>query len=373
MTDALDGEIREICSHAISEKVFPGCAIAVRDGDEKREWCFGSLSYEISMPVSRGTLYDIASITKMIVSLAILRLIELEELRLDSLITEFLSFGHADARKVTIRDLLTYSVYFKISKQLQEYEVWMKERKGWKLWRRRFLTEAIPHIAPCDKPAYSNISPLVLGFILERIACAPLDHALKTIVFEPLSIFDTVYHPKDGLSEENAERCIAPTERSIPIGTPHDPLARLFGPKLIAASGLFSTIGDVLKIGELVSAGRTKYGEVFLSQMVHRDMLERHTGKEHSFGFGLGVFKFASDYLQEHSWFTESAGLMTGAPGCLVAGCPRTEGHEKMAVAILSNAIHPEETKIEIDGHPPIYGVRRELIKAFLDWSQSRR
>ena len=66
---------------------------------------------------------------------------------------------------------------------------------------------------------YSDLGADVLGFVIEAVAGASLDHFLHDRVFEPLGMNDTFFRPADSVVYR-----VAPTEIAPPRGYPLWPL-----------------------------------------------------------------------------------------------------------------------------------------------------
>jgi CubicO group peptidase (beta-lactamase class C family) len=94
---------------------LPGLSIGILH-DQELVWAagFGRAGLEPARPATPGTLYRIASITKLFTSTAILQLRDAGKLRLDDPLVEHLPWfrigrAHAEAPETTIRHLLTHT------------------------------------------------------------------------------------------------------------------------------------------------------------------------------------------------------------------------------------------------------------------------
>ena len=103
-----------LMARALEERVFPGGVLVVlRAGRAALARPFGRLTYSpASPPVTLATVYDLASLTKVIVTTTLaMQLVEAGALDLDRPVDSYLpEFSEGDARKprVSIRDLLTH-------------------------------------------------------------------------------------------------------------------------------------------------------------------------------------------------------------------------------------------------------------------------
>jgi methyl acetate hydrolase len=156
---------------------------------------------DIAMPV--GAIFAIASMTKPVTSVAIMRLVEEGKLKLDDPVSKYLAgfdnlrvitkFNEKDAtyetrpakRPMTIRHLLTHTsgIGYDFSNAI-EHRLIEKTRKD--EWELPLLND------PGDKWHYSA-STAVLGMIVEKISGEPLEAYFQKNIFEPLGMVDTSY------------------------------------------------------------------------------------------------------------------------------------------------------------------------------------
>jgi CubicO group peptidase (beta-lactamase class C family) len=221
---------------------------------------FGQFTYEPdSPPATSATLFDLASITKVIATTSMAMLLyERGLLKLDAPVTEtvpeFLadSCGTPDSRRrdVTFRMLLAHS------SGLPAYEkLFLKAHSRDDLLLSAFTTSLSAD--PGARAEYSDIGFILLGAALERIAGASLDKFCQREVFDPLSMINTTFHPS-----ADAARKIPPTaddrafRKKIIQGEVHDENASAL--KGVAGhAGLFSTTGDLTRFARaMVHGGR---------------------------------------------------------------------------------------------------------------------
>jgi len=102
----------DILTNAIEERIFPGCvALAAQRGQILLHHAYGRFDYTEESPALKpDTLYDLASLTKVLATTpAIMLLVEQGELRLDHTLGDFYPQLQGDAKaSVTIADLLSH-------------------------------------------------------------------------------------------------------------------------------------------------------------------------------------------------------------------------------------------------------------------------
>jgi CubicO group peptidase (beta-lactamase class C family) len=197
--------------------------------------------------VERSTLFDLASLTKVVATTAMLMLLYERglldlEAPVAAIVPEFVSEAGVDSRRrgVTLRMLLAHS------SGLPAYE---------KLFLRNHTREALRHAAfatpltadPGSRAAYSDIGFILLGAALERIADESLDRFCQREIFAPLAMTSTIFNPPLALRAH-----IAPTQKDesfrhrVIQGEVQDENASVLG-GIAPHAGLFSTAGDIAK------------------------------------------------------------------------------------------------------------------------------
>ena len=171
----VQGTLDKIGRSLVKEGTVPGVAAAlVLDGRVLWRGDWGVSNVENSTAVSSDTLFRIASITKTLTGLAILKLRDDGALSLDDDLAKTVpEIAHVivpttDASPIRLRHLLTHTsglpkvgsidYWSRSDKDLSEGEI-LQSLKGLKL-----LT------APGSKVSYSNLGAALLGFVVKRLS-----------------------------------------------------------------------------------------------------------------------------------------------------------------------------------------------------------
>jgi CubicO group peptidase (beta-lactamase class C family) len=212
----------DILRRAVAEGATPGWALAagLRDTVEVMETG--------GPGIAADTLFDIASLTKVVATLPIaLALIDEATIALDTTVGPRLpAFAHP---QITVEQLLTHT------SGLPSDRPYGRQGLSAETIRSRLEAEPLDHPSGTHVQ-YSDIGFITLGWLLESAAGTSLDILLDRYVTGPLQLPDTGYGPVD------AGRA-APTEHGL-RGTVHDETAaRLRSPT--GHAGVFSTVGDL--------------------------------------------------------------------------------------------------------------------------------
>lgn len=221
----------------VEDGVFPGAVYAIiKDG----QVCVNCVGYRSLYPVKEknnvDTIYDFASLTKVIVTNTIISImVEKEIIKYDDKIIKYIpEFIHDD---ITIFQLLTHS------SRLPANVKW------WHIKTKDDYLNLILNTKKeeTNKWIYSDIGYIILGELIERVMNQPLDQLAKFMIFDKLDMVSATFKPSD------ISKC-APTEKENNIyvrGYVHDRKARLFQ-GVAGHAGLFGTIYDLINYSLMV-------------------------------------------------------------------------------------------------------------------------
>lgn len=244
----------DVLQAGIGMSAFPGAAVAVLShGKLVALKGVGQFTYEAdSPPVAADTIFDLASVTKVVATTAMAMILyERGLLDLELPVAGILpGFGRGDLRRqdITIRMLLAHS------SGLPAYERLFECASNRQELLRAAL--AIPLIAdPGTRAEYSDVGFIVLGEVLQRLADEPLDSFCQREIFGPLGMGSAMFNPAPPLRP-----AIPPTEddrtfrHRIIQGEVHDENAWVMGGKS-AHAGLFAAAYDVALFAQAMLTG----------------------------------------------------------------------------------------------------------------------
>ena len=223
------------------DSAFPSAVVAVgRHGQLALLAAVGHYARNDARPVTPATIYDLASLTKVIgLTTACMILVHEGRLGLDTAVQRYLpEFRGPNKERVTIRHLLTHSAGLAADLPLYDST------------RTRAAALAFVDTAPLLwEPGvhftYSDLSAIVLMQVVERVTGEPLDRFLAERVVDPLGMTSTRFVPPPSWRSR-----IAPTEvdtmfrHRLLIGEVHDESAARLG-GVSGNAGLFSSAPDL--------------------------------------------------------------------------------------------------------------------------------
>lgn len=236
--------------------LFSGAAWSVGTADGPlTEGRLGSLSWG-GPAVEMATLWDLASITKPIVGLAVMSLIESGELLLDDTVAAHLPrYATTDKAELTVRDLLTHTSG--IPGQVELFRSCQT--------REQMLLALgdLPLVGPPGaQVTYSSQGFMLLGLIAESAARESLDALTAQRVFHPVGMGDTSFGLPPHLRSSAAATEDCPWRGRVVQGTVHDENAVILGSPS-GHAGVFSTIADVARLGmTLCAQGQGSVGQL---------------------------------------------------------------------------------------------------------------
>ena len=224
-----------------------------------------------------STLYDLASLTKVIATTpALMLLVERGRVRLDAPVATYLpELQGTSTAGVTVRQLLTHTSGLRAD--IPDAE--LKALHDSAAVMRRVLAEA-PRVAPGTRVIYSDLNAILLGAVVQRVTGEPLDGFVARELFAPLGLRATVFRPPVRLRP-----WIAPTGvwRGHPVaGVVNDGSAfRLRG--VSGNAGLFAPAMDVARFAQfMLREGALPDGRRLLKQ----ETVRLFTTKAADFGHG---------------------------------------------------------------------------------------
>ena len=237
---------------AVERGAFPGAVVAVGRRDTVLFLhAFGRLDYEGGAPVTVRTVWDLASLTKVVgLTTAAMMLVDEGNLDVDAPVTRYVPEFAAGGDSVTVRHLLTHS---------SGLPAWKPFFQGVRSRRQMFsLVNAEPLEAPPGaRMAYSDLGAMLLTEIVERVSGQRLDRFLQARLFRPLGMRQTRFRPPRSWLER-----IAPTEvdttwrHRLVRGEVHDENAASMG-GVSGHAGMFSTAPDLVRFAQfLLREGR---------------------------------------------------------------------------------------------------------------------
>lgn len=328
-------------AQAVEQDRLRGAVLYVaRRGDVLLHEAVGYRHHAYRVPMQKDSMFRMASNTKPVVATAIMMLAQDGKLSVDDPVAKHLpSFANDKSRGITIAQLLSHSSGLRIEPIF--YPLGDGDDVSLAAATAKFGAEG-----PAQPPgtySYSNAGYNTLGAVIEAVSGMPLETFLRTRIYDPLGMTDTLNHEDPAKLERMAtvyrgrrrpDGTIAFTQGFTPGDAPDYPIIR-------ASGGMISTAGDYAKFLEMFRNGGVHNGTRLLKAETVAAMITPRvkTGESGAYGYGWMI---ASDGTYSHTgsdgtfaWVDPSRELigmvLTQSPG---GTNPRTEFRRLIEAAL---------------------------------------
>lgn len=317
---AIDRMIEE----AIENGAFPSACVAIGRGDRVYHTvCRGVTHMENGVPVNEDTLYDMASLTKVMgPTMVLLQAIEQGKITLEDTLKDYFENVPEDKKDITVRRLMTHTAALNPSIPLYER---CKEPED----AVRVILDAPLEGEIGKAPRYSCMSYVLLAGILEKAYGKKLDVLCKEMVFDKLGMTSTGYCPE--YSENIAATEVDKETGKAWQGIVHDENARYLR-GVSGNAGIFSTLKDCEKFAMMLA----QMGKGLLGKAMMEKAIRNYTpGYDANRGLGFHLSGLEGSYFGDV--FPDESFGHTGFTGTSMAVDP----HTGIFVVILANRVHP--------------------------------
>lgn len=193
LSPQLEIELESMFLEAIRKHGLPGLAVGItRDFEPVYVGVFGVLDQSTRGPVTQDTLFHMASVSKSLVSTAVMQLAERGRIRLDDLIVKYLRyFRFQDERSddITIRQVLSHVSGIPHVRDTQSYNWHKPEYDDGALERYvRGLKTTQLACSPSEKFSYSDIGYDILGDLIAKVSGIPFEGYVREHLLSPLGM-----------------------------------------------------------------------------------------------------------------------------------------------------------------------------------------
>ncbi|MBV9897923.1 MAG: beta-lactamase family protein [Chloroflexi bacterium] len=310
--------IEEVVQRYIDRGVIAGAVTLIsRRGQVAHLEAHGHMDVAAGRAVQPDTIFRLASMTKPVVSVAILTLFEAGKLLLTDPVSAFLPMfkemqvatpeGLVPAsREITLFDLLTHTSGLGSAPSGASFDAWsrvLQERPA-----GATLADLVPRMAstplsfqPGTAWEYSGVFGFdTLARVVEVVSGIGFEQYLQQQIFEPLGIKDTTFHvPPEKMSRVTVAYQRGPN--GLEAGTPGNILGDSTNPNARYTSGgggLAGTAEDYARFGDMLCNGGQLDEERILSRKTVELMASNHirdlplilgASDLRGYRFGLGV------------------------------------------------------------------------------------
>ncbi len=362
--------IDSIANDGIKKHAFPGCVVLVaKEGKIVFDKSYGYFTYDSTQPMYRETIFDMASVTKiMATNLSVMKLYDERKIDLQKTLGDYLPWTRGSNKEhLQLRDILLHEAGLKAF--IPFYKETIDSSKGNiasakffsnkpdslhavrvadNMFMRNDWTDTIYQrilnspVKPKGVYEYSDNDFIFLGKIVEAISGQPLDQYVKTNFYDKLGLTATGFTPRNRFPLS----AIAPTEREkgfrdqLLWGDVHDPGAAMFG-GVAGHAGLFSNAYDLAVLGQLLLNGGSFNGQQYLKKETI-DYFSQYHSKTSRRGLGFDKPEKDNGPNSKDPYPAASASPQTIGHSGYTGTCIWMDPKYKLTFVFLSNRVNPD-------------------------------
>jgi len=285
-------DIDSIVNLGIAEKAYPGCVVLIaRHGKVVFEKAYGTYNYDTPDPVTRNSIYDMASVTKICATtLSVMKLYDEGKLRLDKTLGTYLPWTRkSDKKNLNIEKILLHEArlvpdvvfYLKtidpVTKQpLPQYfqpdsSAKFSVRIAQNLYLRTDYADSMNQsildskLLPTDKYVYSDNDFILMADVVQAISGLRIDQYVDKYFYKPMKLHSIGFNPRNRFDTN----LVAPTEldqyfrHQLLHADVHDEGSAMFG-GVAGHAGLFSNAEDIAAILQMFLNGGSFNGKQYI-------------------------------------------------------------------------------------------------------------
>jgi beta-N-acetylhexosaminidase len=375
-----------IVSHA-----FPGCQVLVaHDGTVVYEKSFGYKTYDSTEAVKDDDLYDIASVTKIAATvLATMKLYEEGKISLGEKASKYFpELKKTNKKNILLVDILAHQAglqswipfYKKTIANGQPFNhlyhtepdkefsvrvadsLYLKSDYEELIWKEIFESP----LGEKGKYVYSDLGPLIMAHIIERITKKKLDEYVEENFYKPLGLQNILFKPIE--KNIDLKRIVPSTNDTIfrnqtLRGDVHDPAAAMLG-GVAGNAGIFSDANDLAVVMQMLLNG----GEYGGKRYFKKETVDFFTKRQFPLTSNRRGVLF--DKPEPDSTLNgptcKSASMSTFGHQGFTGTCAWADPVNKLLYIFLSNRIYPDETNTKLSS----LNIRTRIMQVIYDARQ---
>ena len=289
----MGNEVEAFYDSKFNSKDFSGSFLVAKNGEILYENYSGYAYKEKGDSIKQNTPLHIASVSKVITAVTILKLVDAKKLKLDDLVTSILpEFPH---EKTTVRMLLNHR------SGLRNYAYFTDDKGIWD--KKKTLTNqdvltllATKNIGlestPGTRFGYCNTNYALLALIIEKVEKKTYPQVLQELIFDPLGMKNTFVF--DDLTKQDS---VSQSYKNNYLRLAFEYLDQVYGDK-----NIYSTPRDLLQFDLAL------YSDKFLSAAMKAEMFKGYSyERKGTRNYGLGIrmleFETGQQYFFHNGWW----------------------------------------------------------------------
>lgn len=274
----------------LNRQEIPGLQIAVIKDDQLTQLALGTADFDRIVPLTHQHVFRLGSITSLYTATVIMRLIEQEQLKLESTIEVWFP-GLPYAEEITVKNLLNHTsgIYNYTENLTLQMITALHPRKQWlPTDLANYVLSGKPYFAPGSSYYYSNSNYLLLGLIAEKITSKNFAELVEQWILQPHTLESTYFLPADSIPSQ----LITGYQRDlVTLGTKkHLPSNKTWSSLSYTAGSMASTASETAHFLQRLFSHQILKKET-LEQMLQFNLSKDFTYPDQN-GYGLGISRF---------------------------------------------------------------------------------
>jgi CubicO group peptidase (beta-lactamase class C family) len=263
----------------------PGCALAViRDGQIIYERGYGQATLEYDAPITPGTIFHVASVSKQFTAFATALLAQEGKLSLDDDVRQYVPELPPFGATITPRHLIHHTSGLR--------DQWgLVVAAGWRMSdviTTSDILELVQHqqdlnFAPGAEYSYCNTGYTLLAQIVERVSGMPFRNFCAQRIFQPLGMHNTHFH-------DDCEHVVKNRAYSYFLANDGHFHNAVLSYSNAGGTSLFTTVEDLAHWDQNFYDAKVG-GQALIDQMHTRGKLNDGTMLSYAFGLSIGEYR----------------------------------------------------------------------------------
>lgn len=357
-------KLNRFIAQSIVGNAFPGCRIvAAKNGKVFYDEAFGYYDYTRQKGVELFTMYDVASMTKVLsTTLAVMRLYEQGKLDLNRNLGSYLKWTRGtDKAGLVIHDILLHQAGLKAwipfyketldDAGMPDAALYSKQKsKNFRIpvAKNLYLRNDYPDTiwsrilaSPLENKGryvYSDLDFYFLAAVVEEITGKQINQYVEEQFYKPMGLKRITFNPLDKFKISD----ITPTENDITFrkqvlqGYVHDPGAALFG-GVAGHAGIFASAEDVAAVFQMLLNGGAWKGKRYFKEQTIKHFTAYNSRISRR---GLGFDKPSADRNDGGPAGNRTSGYAFGHQG-FTGTCGWADPATGVVFIFLSNRVNP--------------------------------
>lgn len=174
-----DQVVNDVMQTYLQKNEIPGAAVMVIVDGKPSSYFYGYADREAKKPVTKDTIFELGSITKVMTSLLMAQEVDFAKIKLKEPVTKYIPTLPASFGNITMRSLATHTsgLPFKAPANIKTRAEWEKYAAEWK-----------PEQAVDKTYTYSNVGIGLIGQALETVTHENFNQLYRTKILAPLGM-----------------------------------------------------------------------------------------------------------------------------------------------------------------------------------------